>query len=71
LYAGDHLQLQLLRQLAKAAGYDGPGLICLDCPRSHHLPPFLPFFLPIHVREHLERHPAHAIRWWCWTCTAF
>lgn len=40
--------------------------ICLNCPTDRHLPPFQPFALPIHIREHRARYPHHAICWWCW-----
>ena len=64
----------LVRQAAGVADRVGRGssrwcfgrYICLSCPRDHHLPPFLPFALPIHRREHHARYPHHAIRWWCW-----
>ena len=39
--------------------------IRLDCPRDWHNPPFLPFRLPIHIREHRQRFPRHAFAWWC------
>jgi len=40
--------------------------LCLNCPRDHHDPPFLPFARPGHIREHRRLYPRHAIAWWCW-----
>ncbi len=64
----------LYRRAAGVADYIGQGApgrhfgrwLCLNCPRDWHEPPFLPFRLPIHIREHRERFPDHAIAWWCW-----
>ena len=64
----------LYRRAAGVADYVGQGApgrhfgrwLCLNCPRDWHEPPFLPFRLPIHIREHRERFPDHAIAWWCW-----
>ncbi len=64
----------LWRRAAGVADYVGQGApgrhfgrwLCLNCPRDWHEPPFLPFRLRIHVREHRERFPDHAIAWWCW-----
>jgi hypothetical protein len=64
----------LIRRAAGVADRVGRGssrwcfgrYICLSCPRDRHLPPFLPFALPIHRREHRARYPHHTIRWWCW-----
>ena len=39
--------------------------VCVDCPRESHVPPYLPFGLNIHQREHLERHPGHQIIFYC------
>lgn len=63
-----------LRRAAGVADYVGQGApgrhfgrwLCLNCPRDQHEPPFLPFRLPIHIREHRERYPDHGIAWWCW-----
>ena len=67
-------QAELRRRAAGVADYVGNGApgrhfgrwICLNCPRDHHEPPFLPFRLPIHIREHRQRFRRHAIAWWCW-----
>lgn len=67
-------QGELWRRAAGVAGVVGNGApgrhfgrwLCLDCPRDHHEPPFLPFRLPIHIREHRRRFRRHAIAWWCW-----
>lgn len=64
----------LWRRAAGVADYVGQGApgrhfgrwLCLNCPRDWHEPPFLPFRLRIHVREHRQRFPGHAIAWWCW-----
>lgn len=40
--------------------------VCTDCPDDRHLPAFRPFALPTHMRTHLQAHPGHSIRWWCW-----
>lgn len=67
-------QGELWRRAAGVAGVVGNGApgrhfgrwLCLDCPRDWHEPPFLPFRLPIHIREHRRRFRRHAIAWWCW-----
>ena len=67
-------QAELWRRAAGVDGVVGQGApgrhfgrwLCLDCPRDQHEPPFLPFRLPIHIREHRERFPRHAFAWWCW-----
>lgn len=67
---------RLIRQAAGVAAFVGRGRegshlgrwICLDCPRERHTPPYLPLALPLHRREHLERHPGHEVRFWCWDC---
>lgn len=44
--------------------------ICADCPRERHVPPYLPFGLDSHRREHLERHPGHQVKFYCFDhCT--
>ncbi len=73
--AGDPLHLSafshdLLRQVSKSAGYTDCWLLCLDCPRPWHIPPFLSFVLPIHIRDHNEKY-AHHLVWWCWVDCSF
>ena len=44
--------------------------ICVDCPRERHVPPYLPFGLDSHKREHLEQHPGHQVKFYCFDhCT--
>lgn len=64
----------LWRRAAGVADYIGQGApgrhygrwLCLNCPRDHHEPPFLPFGLQLHIREHWQRFPDHVVAWWCW-----
>ncbi len=64
----------LWRRAAGVADYVGQGApgrhfgrwLCLNCPRDHHEPPFLPFGLQLHIREHWQGFPDHVIAWWCW-----
>lgn len=40
-------------------------IVCLDCPRDHHDPPYLAFWMSTHVRQHLRAHRQHRIVYWC------
>jgi hypothetical protein len=40
--------------------------VCTDCPREHYAPPFLPFGLAVHIRQHRRRFPSHQFAFWCW-----
>ena len=55
--------------LSDAEGHQGR-YVCPECPDKRHIPPFRPFALELHIREHEER-TGHRVHVYCYVCCDF
>lgn len=50
-----------------APGFHYGRYVCISCPGDdRHVPPYRPFALDTHIRQHLSREPSHVVAYWCY-----